>query len=529
MKELKRILNCVKSGQAAEKKTNRRASQVKFRYHGIVVDRRKTDDMSPAEVVTEETEHIRSSSLRPSGYKCMTPPPFPKVEPGSPGGDKGSANTPAFNVGSSSFTLSASDVSGSRRGLKFESNKFFNCSSEYSEKSIDHDQISKYCSFYDSFAVFSPSVTDRMWTPFHPSRHVIPDIYFEDGFGLPMHPFYLFVFEALECGLSQLVPNVVLQINGLIARCHEHGWFPTIDLLFSIFRVKSTGTQLYLDKKRFVVNLLKSPAQTLSGLVNGLVLGSDLFRLSRRFLTKPTEEFLARLVKSKAASASIMAVYGSDEKGPGVDSRVVTTAPGTVKTTLVGADVTMKDKDKEKKRHSDSHSSRNHHSKRFKECAKCPIFDEVQFMIPVGESRVRPAVVSDGSIRPLDKSFFCLQLSAKLERVVKLSDVPDPDELEVEGLNAALGASMDNLVENEAFWIDDKAELITKLDGMGVSLSCCQTEALKSFEEGYGEFLNRLAGSGVDVKDHGFDSYLADVENKVQVRKVTSSAHSGAI
>lgn len=67
-----------------------------------------------------------------------------------------------------------------------------------------------------------------------------------------MHPFYLFVFEAFGCGLSQLVPNVILQINGVISQCHELGQFPTIDLLFSIYRVKSTGVQLTLIRKKVV-------------------------------------------------------------------------------------------------------------------------------------------------------------------------------------------------------------------------------------------------------------------------------------
>ncbi|KAL8124035.1 hypothetical protein AgCh_011880 [Apium graveolens] len=98
-------------------------------------------------------------------------------------------------------------------------------------------------------------------------------------------------------------------------------------------------------------------------------------------------------------------------------------------------------------------------------------------------------------------------------------------KIEVEGLNAALGAFKDNLAEREreTAWTVDKAELITKLDEMGANLARCEDEALKSFEEVYGECLSHLARVNMDAKDHDLDSYLADWENKVQVGKTASS------
>lgn len=102
-------------------------------------------------------------------------------------------------------------------------------------------------------------------------------------------------------------------------------------------------------------------------------------------------------------------------------------------------------------------------------------------------------------------------------------------ELKLEncGLEAALGALKDAVAVKEEAWIAEKADLIAKLDDFGVQMARCQAEALKSFEEGYGECLGRLSGVGVDVKDHGFDSYLVDIQSKVDTGKTGSSGHPG--
>lgn len=74
-----------------------------------------------------------------------------------------------------------------------------------------------------------------------------------------MHPFFIVVLDTFQCGIGQLTPNVVLQINGFIARCSELGECPTIDLLFSIYRIKSTGVQIYFDKKSGRTKLVDAP------------------------------------------------------------------------------------------------------------------------------------------------------------------------------------------------------------------------------------------------------------------------------
>lgn len=93
------------------------------------------------------------------------------------------------------------------------------------------------------------------------------------------------------------------------------------------------------------------------------------------------------------------------------------------------------------------------------------------------------------------------------------------------GLKAALGASKDELTKKDESLVAEKAELVAKLDDLGVELARYQAESLKSFEDVYGESMNRFTGAGFDVKEHGFGNYLADQQGKVEVGKTGSSNH----
>lgn len=163
-------------------------------------------------------------------------------------------------MGSASQTLYVEDVVRPRSGALFESNKSFNKPSFYSKYPLDLDKLDQYVSFSRGYNAFAPSENDRMWKPPHSNCHDIPDVYFEYGLRLPLHPFFRFILQILGCGLSQLVPNAVLQINGIIARCYELQQFPSLNLFFSIFRVKSNGIQFYLDKKEGCKRLVEAPA-----------------------------------------------------------------------------------------------------------------------------------------------------------------------------------------------------------------------------------------------------------------------------
>lgn len=60
--------------------------------------------------------------------------------------------------------------------------------------------------------------------------------------------------------MGQLAPNTVLQINGLIARCEVLGEYPSPKLLFSIYRAKTTGVQVYFDKRPRCSRLVEAPS-----------------------------------------------------------------------------------------------------------------------------------------------------------------------------------------------------------------------------------------------------------------------------
>ena len=104
-----------------------------------------------------------------------------------------------------------------------------------------------------------PLESERLWMTPEPGLHAIPLLWFEFGFQLPMHPFFGVMYEALGCGIAQLSPNSLIQVSGVIARCAELNVLPSLELLFSVYRVKNYGGQLYLDKKAGRVRLVDAP------------------------------------------------------------------------------------------------------------------------------------------------------------------------------------------------------------------------------------------------------------------------------
>lgn len=79
--------------------------------------------------------------------------------------------------------------------------------------------------------------------------HGIPLILFDYGLCLPMHPFHLTFYEAVGCGIAQLVPNVVAQISGFIALCVEKNMIPSLKPFLSIYGVRYHGGQVYVDTR----------------------------------------------------------------------------------------------------------------------------------------------------------------------------------------------------------------------------------------------------------------------------------------
>lgn len=103
------------------------------------------------------------------------------------------------------------------------------------------------------------------------------------------------------------------------------------------------------------------------------MVGLELQRAVDLFIKMPTEEFLARLVKSKAAGASLVVVGDSEEKGPEAISRSIPVVSDAIGVGNSESAVVLS-KEKDKKRHREGGSSRGHHSKKFKEPVVCPSF-----------------------------------------------------------------------------------------------------------------------------------------------------------
>lgn len=136
----------------------------------------------------------------------------------------------------------------------------FNCSSIYSKEPLDLDTLTSFCSRGGGYVVHSPNASDKMWRAPKKGWQSITDISFAYGLRLPMHPFFMTVLRTFGCAIGQLAPNTILQISGLIARCVELKEYPSMKLLLSIYRAKTTGAQVYFDKKPDCVKLVKTPS-----------------------------------------------------------------------------------------------------------------------------------------------------------------------------------------------------------------------------------------------------------------------------
>lgn len=125
---------------------------------------------------------------------------------------------------------------------------------------LDVGLLSGYRALSGGYTVHSPTLNDKMWHSPLPGWQSIPDLWFLHGLCLPMHPSFEDVLGSLVCGIGQLSPNLVLQISGFIAHCHELNRYPTLNLFFSIYRLKSTGVQVYFDARAGYSKLMSTPS-----------------------------------------------------------------------------------------------------------------------------------------------------------------------------------------------------------------------------------------------------------------------------
>lgn len=185
------------------------------------------------------------------------------AEPQSSGGGVELLSKIDSSVVNPSGGKSVADESSGELGLAamdlFLSKACLNWESCVVEGSPEAAKIDKCVVFGSTYTHHFPSVDDRIWLSLKPGWHAVPTIFFDFGLRIPMHPFLPLLFEALGCGFAQLSPNSFAQVMGVIARCREYKVLPSLELLFAIFRVKTIGGQVYLDKKTGHTRLVKVP------------------------------------------------------------------------------------------------------------------------------------------------------------------------------------------------------------------------------------------------------------------------------
>ncbi|KAL8114223.1 hypothetical protein AgCh_021177 [Apium graveolens] len=193
-------------------------------------------------------------------------------------------------------------------------------------------------------------------------------------------------------------------------------------------------------------------------------------------------------------------------------------------------------KDKDKKCHREGHLSCGHLSKKLKDSVIFKAFVVASVGQDGPSSMARDVSSAGGSVDSLKTGLhrckaYAEKVAIDFGKLLSLGEVADAAEVtklreEIQSLRAenldlekksdALtkdnNASADRVYSllTEKFELKvnvraaDKSKLIIKLDGMAAQLARCKTEALGSFEEGYGECVKRLAEAGLEVSGHNF-------------------------
>lgn len=133
--------------------------------------------------------------------------------------------------------------------------------SHYTNHSVNWIKVRSWVDFGNGYRHRVPGAGDRVWMMPEYGMQGIPLILFEYGLRLSMHPFHLAMYEAIGCGVAQLVPNSVAQVSGFISLCHEKNQVPSIRLFFSIYGVRYYKGHVFFDtrsKRPKIVSVLSS-------------------------------------------------------------------------------------------------------------------------------------------------------------------------------------------------------------------------------------------------------------------------------
>ncbi|KAL8135449.1 hypothetical protein AgCh_010190 [Apium graveolens] len=133
--------------------------------------------------------------------------------------------------------------------IEFEGKPSLNYLSYYITVDPPVSKLESYMDLSNGYRYRVPTADERVWMMPEFGMHEVAMIMFQFGLRLPMHPFFLTMYEAIGCGLGQLTPNSIAQFSGFVALCCDKGRSPTLKLFFSIYGVRYYGGQVYFDSQ----------------------------------------------------------------------------------------------------------------------------------------------------------------------------------------------------------------------------------------------------------------------------------------
>ncbi|KAL8156024.1 hypothetical protein AgCh_001190 [Apium graveolens] len=130
---------------------------------------------------------------------------------------------------------------------EFGDRSSLNYLSYYITKDPPVSKLESYVDLANGYRYRVSTTDERVWMMPEYGMHGIPLILFHFGLQLPMNPFFLGMFEAIRCGVSQLTPNSLAQLTGFAALYCDRNLIPTFKLFFSIYAVRYHDGQVYFD------------------------------------------------------------------------------------------------------------------------------------------------------------------------------------------------------------------------------------------------------------------------------------------
>ncbi|KAL8124826.1 hypothetical protein AgCh_012471 [Apium graveolens] len=148
-----------------------------------------------------------------------------------------------------------------------------------------------------------PTADERVWMMPEFEMHGVKMIILQFGLRLPMHSFFLTMYEAIGCGLGQLTPNSIAQLSGFVALCCDKGRLPTLKLFFSIYGVRYYGGQVYFDTRHKRMKIVSVRSSNSDYHAQRLYVGGPDFEFVKpsRKVSQGTIDYLNNLEKHDIA------------------------------------------------------------------------------------------------------------------------------------------------------------------------------------------------------------------------------------